>query len=226
MEERKRLILDIIIKDYIATGCPVASSQIVDKYKLPFSSATVRNEMAELEELGLIVQPHTSAGRIPTERAYNLYLEGLSPTEMDKKEKQLLAEAGTDEEGCKQTAKVLAKLSGLAVVWALHRRYVYYTGLANLFQQPEFSRHDLVYDISETIDHLEEIVSDVFDEIDFSPLVKVGQASPFGPFSGTVIFRYKQKKDHAGLVALIGPMRMDYEKNLGRLNFLHQLLNN
>ena len=66
MDARKTLILNTIIKEHIKTGAPVGSEVLVGKYKLDISSATVRNEMAELEQAGYIAQPHTSAGRIPT----------------------------------------------------------------------------------------------------------------------------------------------------------------
>ncbi|MGL6173604.1 MAG: heat-inducible transcriptional repressor HrcA [Cellulosilyticaceae bacterium] len=77
MNERKIRILEAIIQDYIQTGDPVGSRTISKKYDLGISSATIRNEMSDLEELGLIVQPHTSAGRIPSDRGYRLYVDQL-----------------------------------------------------------------------------------------------------------------------------------------------------
>lgn len=77
MNERKIRILQAIIQDYIQTGDPVGSRTISKKYDLGISSATIRNEMADLEDLGLIVQPHTSAGRIPSDKGYRLYVDNL-----------------------------------------------------------------------------------------------------------------------------------------------------
>ncbi len=77
MNERKQKILEAIIRDYIETGEPVGSRTISKKYDLGISSATIRNEMADLEELGLIIQPHTSAGRIPSDKGYRLYVDGM-----------------------------------------------------------------------------------------------------------------------------------------------------
>ncbi len=77
MEERKQQILQALILDYIATGDPVGSRTIARKYKLGVSSATIRNEMADLEELGLIEQPYTSAGRIPSQLGYRYYVDCL-----------------------------------------------------------------------------------------------------------------------------------------------------
>lgn len=77
MNERKLKILEAIIRDYIETGDPVGSRTISKKYDLGVSSATIRNEMADLEELGLILQPHTSAGRIPSDKGYRMYVDGM-----------------------------------------------------------------------------------------------------------------------------------------------------
>ncbi|HVG00204.1 MAG TPA: heat-inducible transcriptional repressor HrcA [Chloroflexia bacterium] len=77
ISERQRHILSIIIEEYVSHARPVASEQIVSGYQLNVSSATVRNDMAELERVGLIVQPHTSAGRVPSERGYRYFVENL-----------------------------------------------------------------------------------------------------------------------------------------------------
>ena len=72
LNDRKFKILEAIITDYIKTAEPIGSRTIAKKYDLGVSSATIRNDMSDLEELGLIVQPHTSAGRIPADRGYRL----------------------------------------------------------------------------------------------------------------------------------------------------------
>ena len=77
MDERKMHILRAIIDDYILTGVPVGSRTISKKYETGLSSATIRNEMSDLEELGYLDQPHVSAGRIPSAKAYRLYVDSL-----------------------------------------------------------------------------------------------------------------------------------------------------
>ncbi len=77
MNERKIRILEAIIQDYIQTGSPVGSRTLSKKYDLQLSSATIRNEMSDLEDLGLITQPHTSSGRIPSDKGYRLYVDNL-----------------------------------------------------------------------------------------------------------------------------------------------------
>ncbi|HEX5630966.1 MAG TPA: heat-inducible transcriptional repressor HrcA [Acidimicrobiia bacterium] len=79
LDERKAAILAALVEGHIATGAPVSSRAILDRSGLDCSSATIRNEMVVLERLGLVAQPHTSAGRIPTDRGYRYYVDHLSP---------------------------------------------------------------------------------------------------------------------------------------------------
>jgi heat-inducible transcriptional repressor len=89
ISERQRTILGIIVEEYVATARPVGSEHIVSHYDLKVSSATVRNDMAELERAGLILQPHTSAGRVPSERGYRYFVENLmKPTALSPEEER------------------------------------------------------------------------------------------------------------------------------------------
>ena len=89
--ERQRQILAIIIEQYVATARPVASEHITGHYSLNVSSATVRNEMVELERAGLIAQPHTSAGRVPSDRGYRYFVENLmTPTALSTSEQRTI----------------------------------------------------------------------------------------------------------------------------------------
>ena len=86
LSERKTKILHAIIKNYLETGEPVGSRTISKYTDLNLSSATIRNEMADLEELGYIMQPHTSAGRIPSDKGYRWYVDSL----MEEKEQEII----------------------------------------------------------------------------------------------------------------------------------------
>ena len=91
LNDRKIQILQAIINDYIATAEPVGSRTIAKKYNLGISSATIRNEMSDLEEMGFIIQPHASAGRIPSDLGYRLYVDRLmQKRELKQEEQQLL----------------------------------------------------------------------------------------------------------------------------------------
>ena len=117
--ERKMTILRAIIRNYLETGEPVGSRTISKYTDLNLSSATIRNEMADLEELGFIIQPHTSAGRIPTDKAYRLYVDDM----MEEKEREIaelkemiLETEGKMDQMLKSVAKVLATNTNYATV--------------------------------------------------------------------------------------------------------------
>ncbi len=119
LNERKLTILHAIIKTYLETGEPVGSRTISKYSDLNLSSATIRNEMSDLEELGYIVQPHTSAGRIPSDKGYRLYVDMLmeeKEQELNEKQEQMLEKADKMEQLLKQAARVLASSTNYATM--------------------------------------------------------------------------------------------------------------
>lgn len=123
MDSRKLEILKAIVTDYIMTGEPVGSRTLEKKYQLGISSATIRNEMSDLEELGYLDQLHSSSGRIPSAKGYRMYidklmtLESLSPEEVSFIEEKIITMAAFEiDKIMKQTAMMLSELTNLAVV--------------------------------------------------------------------------------------------------------------
>lgn len=226
MDKRKELILNTIIKEHIKTGTPVGSSALAKNYSLDISSATIRNEMAELEKEGFIAQPHTSAGRIPTEKAYKFYIKSLEIKTLKESDINELRETlkNKEEIDFKQTAKKLAEKSGNAIFWAFHKHNLYYTGISNLFSQPEFSNTNLIHDVSVVIDRMDEIISEIYNDLKYGEQILLGEENPFGNFCSTIIVKYKCG-EHVGLFGILGPMRMDYEKNLGLAKYVKERLN-
>ena len=111
LQDRKMKILQAIIRNYLETGEPVGSRTISKYTDLKLSSATIRNEMADLEEMGLIMQPHTSAGRIPTDKGYRLYVDNMMSTErkqVEEMKSMLLQRQDKLESLLQQVAKFLA----------------------------------------------------------------------------------------------------------------------
>ena len=119
LDERKKKILHAVIRNYLETGEPVGSRTISKYTDLNLSSATIRNEMSDLEELGYIVQPHTSAGRIPTDRAYRMYVDNMmqeKDKEIDELKGLLLQTEDKMDKVLKNVAKVLATNTNYATV--------------------------------------------------------------------------------------------------------------
>src|SRR3989339_378407 len=124
LDERKRRILEAIVRDYLHTAEPVSSRNIWRHYMPDLSPATIRNEMADLEEMGFIIQPHTSAGRIPTDLGYRYYIDYLMRArQLTSKENTIINEGLQHvrrdvEDALHQTLKVLSQLLEYASVVA------------------------------------------------------------------------------------------------------------
>lgn len=138
LDERKRIILKAIIQTYLETGEPVGSRTISKYTDLNLSSATIRNEMSDLEELGYIIQPYTSAGRIPSDAGYRLYVDEL----MKEKEKEVSEDQGIDdrktdkmEKVLKQVVKILASNTNYATMitgYTYHRNKLKFIQLSKV----------------------------------------------------------------------------------------------
>ena len=112
LDDRKTIILQAIIRNYLETGEPVGSRTISKYTDLNLSSATIRNEMADLEEMGYIIQPHTSAGRIPSDKGYRFYVDTMMATreqEVNEMKDMLLERQDKLENLLKQVVKTLAQ---------------------------------------------------------------------------------------------------------------------
>jgi heat-inducible transcriptional repressor len=127
LTERRAQLLSLIISEYVDTALPVGSDAIVRRFELPFSSATIRNEMARLEEEGYITHPHTSAGRVPADKGYRYYVEALMqerdlPQEVKQTIRHQFHQAGREEdEWVHLSAAVLARAVENAAVVTLPR---------------------------------------------------------------------------------------------------------
>ncbi|MFQ3549166.1 MAG: heat-inducible transcriptional repressor HrcA [Armatimonadota bacterium] len=122
IDSRKKIILKAVVYDYIKTAEPIGSRHLIDTYKLGVKSATVRNELAELSELGLLYQPHTSAGRVPSDLGYRFYVDQLMeqssvPSTQAVSVKTKLQELKTEMDIIiSQTCRILSELSKYASV--------------------------------------------------------------------------------------------------------------
>ena len=159
MTERQEKILNAIVEQYAEVASPVGSTLLAKLFNV--SSATVRAEMAELERLGYIDQPHTSAGRIPSDKGYRYYVNNIHEPETDlsshRAEKALsvrVHSAGAPERMIRNAVDTLVELThnlGLATIG----NQLYMSGLSNLFGQPEFMSGIQVQQVARLLDNLE-----------------------------------------------------------------------
>lgn len=224
MEDRQKSLLKLIIESYIKTAEPVGSKFLVSEFDLELSDATVRNEMRFLEETGYLAQPHTSAGRIPTEIGYRLYVEELmGQSSVSKKTTEVLEKAVKDlkgEEAVKALSRAMAEEIHAAVIVAFGTERVYYTGLSELFAQPEFKNSEYTLNASEMFDQAEELVGDLFERVpQGKPQVFIGSQNPLGPHLSLVSVQLPQEI----IINVMGPLRFDYKKAIGVTNILSSI---
>lgn len=228
-DARRARLLAAVIREHVETAMPVGSEAIVEKYDLGVSSATVRNDMAALEEAGMLAQPHTSAGRVPTEPAYRWFaaqsmVGGRADAEaLAARERRQLAAAADAayEDDAVELARALAQLAGEAVfVSTAHGRYV--AGMANLMAQPELGDRDAMLAVARALDGLDAAVAALRLRIGGGVTVLIGADSPFGGSLATV-FTSAPRLDRGGIVGILGPSRMDYDMNVALMREVHKL---
>lgn len=218
MDSRQELILRIIVDEYVRSAEPVASRWISEHSDLDVSPATVRSDMAALEQAGYIRQPHPSAGRVPTEKAYIHCLRNFMSRDRAVRKGRHFRRAPNrtlDEEAMLKTlARELVDMSGETVIVAFDPHSSFYTGLSNLFQKPDFVDLDVVRGLSGMVDRFDEIVGQIFERVSREPQVLIGSENPFGKDMAAILVKYALPNRHIGILGLVGPMRMDYSRNL------------
>lgn len=226
LTKRQQNILQMVVENNIRTAQPVGSGDLVEK--LDVSSATIRNEMVVLTEQGYLWQPHTSAGRIPSEIGWQYYVDNFltGKKKLSNKQKEILTKLKVNNSEQRYQSKLLAKtigeLADAAVMVAWGPRDIFYTGLTNLFSQPEFRQLQSILSISQVIDHLDEVMVGFFNEIRGLE-IKVGENNPFSQQCSLLVTELTIDKQRA-IFGIMGPWRMDYENNCALLDQVKRIL--
>jgi len=228
MNDRQKEILAFVINEYIKSAQPVGSALLSEKADFGLSGATYRNELSALETEGYLIQPHTSAGRVPTEKAYQMYVEAYLnrykfTDRPDRSLKLQVRDEISSNEQLKEVARQLVEKSHETVIVAFDKESLYYTGLSNLFAKPEFADQNQVVSLSNAMDHLDTLIGKMFDQVQDLEVL-IGSNNPFGNQCSTVIGKYHTKDGKEAMFAVLGPMRMDYEKNIGLVQNVRLLL--
>ena len=229
MNTRQAQILKLIVDEYIRSAEPVSSKQLCEYYKLPFSSATVRNDMAVLEDLGLIAQPHTSAGRVPTEKAYRFYIQQGQPAKVNKGVSikitlRRIPRAPTPEERLAQVGQAVVQASGEAVMLATNRPWSTTLGLANLLRKPEFQSGTAILVLAESLERFDAAFKDLLGTATDEVTVLLGNENPLGDELASVVVKSTLGNGSEGVLGIVGPLRMDYNRNIALLTQAKKVL--
>lgn len=239
--QRQEKLISKIIDEYIKKAEPISSKALVKSGPFSLSSATLRYEMNALEKAGYLTHLHTSSGRVPTSKAYRLYVDNLMadpaiyvPETTKKKIHRAIADAGNDpQELNRVVANIVSVLSDNIVVTNIKDSdYFYKTGLSSLFEMPEFREFERVFNVANMFDHFErmfdQIESEFFGINKNDITVLIGNESSIKNMKeeAVILVRYPLPNRKVGSMTIIGPMRMDYEKNIGLAKcIIHELTN-
>lgn len=224
--DRRLEILRAIVDEYVQTQEPVGSKAIADKHNLGISPATIRNEMAVLEDEGLIIQPHTSAGRIPTDRGYRIFVDKLATvkpfTNPERRAIETFLDGSHDlDDLVKRSAKLLADITHqVAVVKyptigdSSGRQMMAISGTANLARSGE----DLGTTLSPILEALEEqvVLLRLLNEAHQTVSVTIGSEQRDANLQSTslVTVGYGLDSSPLGAMGVLGPTRMDYAASM------------
>ncbi len=216
MTTRQEQILRSIVEQYAEVASPVGSSLLAKVFGV--SSATIRAEMAELERLGYIQQPHTSAGRVPTDKGYRLYVNSLAEEKEAQPERRgeraltaRVQDAGMPERTIRNAVDTLVELThnlGIATIG----NQLYMSGLSNLFGQPEFMQAGQVQQVAVLLDNLEPWLREAAPNQPLS--VYIGKENPVGRSAGCslIISRFHSPYSDRSYIGVLGPTRQNYRE--------------
>lgn len=228
---RQARILAAIVKENCDNCEPVASSDLVEKYNFGVSAPTIRNEMQELEKKGFIAQPHTSAGRVPTDKGFRYFVNELMDRvkltlkEQDLLKKELMKLQMAHMEMGRRLTKLLSEHSQQAS-FALFDNEVSTMGLSNILDNPALPADDAkeIAKFFDSIDdHAEKMITEYSSKGAKAMIGKEISLSKNSDYS-MVVSGLTLPSGKKGVIGLVGPKSMKYEKNLSLMEYISKLL--
>ncbi len=233
MNTRQAKLLATIIDEFIKTGVPVGSKQIIDAGYFTLSCATIRNEMRELGQEGFIEQPHISAGRVPTAKGYRIYVKDfMEPSTHELKVRKRFESLKDqyfrqkDQERAYEAVTLLSRMiPHVAFATVPHKERAVYMGLTNTLRQPEFQMDPSM--ATSVVEVLEHRLVDVIEHIELDDKVRycIGDEHILPQIqSCSMLVKQFQLRGERGVIGILGPMRMDYAYNTVALELVADLL--
>ena len=233
MTDRQEQILRSIVEQYAEIAAPVGSLLLAKLFGV--SSATIRAEMARLEEMGYIEQPYTSAGRIPTDKGYRYYVNKVADyadasvnnmSLMDRSARAIdarIRSAGMASKTIKSAVDSLVEITRNLAIGTIGDQ-LYMSGIANLFMQPEFAGGNAVQQVASLLDNLEPWL---YEAAPNKPLsVYIGVEHPVGKSSGCslIVCKYRSPYSDNSYIGVVGPTRQNYAQTMNLVKYAGQAL--
>lgn len=212
MDSRHARMLQGLVREYIRVAEPVSSAYLKKALELAVSSATVRAWLKDLEAEGFIEQPHTSAGRVPTDQGYRFYVERLRLPHREQ--------SNRIEEGPHALVRQLSHAAHALAIAGLPSGRVEQYGLLELMLQPEGESRYVIQEISSILDHIHDYVEEIAgDENSGRTSVYIGTENPFmfSVHTSLLVRTIQDRRGRQCVVMLLGPKRMPYSRNISLL---------
>ena len=220
MNERQKKILAAIVQEYTTGAVPVGSQVLGAKYGFDVSPATLRNDMAQLENDGFLYQPHVSAGRIPTDKGYRYFVEeimedrDLTKGEQQKLQTELLQLKAKNARLTRTAAKLLSVLSGTVAVSGLPSRDEFYEfGLSALLEEAEEENLDDLCRLAQALDYIDERCDTLLGELRSDETkIFIGTENPIDDMNrySMIVSPYHRRDGGRGIIALLPPKKITH----------------
>ena len=236
LTDRQGKILNWIVRDYIDTAQPIGSEHLDKKHKTGLSPATLRNEMQKLTDKGFLSQPHTSAGRIPTDKGYRFFVNNL----INQKEKENVniedgfdklttswfeKEIGDTFKFVQSITKHIAQSSGALTLNYLEKENVFWKeGWEEVLEEPEFEERDCLLNFTDFLRRFEENIDEIKNGEDINVYIGKENLLPKSKDFSVISSHYHLPSGEQGIISLLGPKRMEYDRNINLINSLIKLL--
>jgi transcriptional regulator of heat shock response len=230
---RRKQVLNAAISRHIKNALPVASDDIAEEFDL--SSATIRNIFTELDQSGYLKHPYTSGGRVPTDKGYRYYVDFLirQMELLDGEKQRILKECKKKmyrlDDCLENTSEVISEITHYAgiVSFLQWQDKLFYKGISRILDQPEFKEADKIRLLVRMMEDKSKLL-DIINR-DFTGKVKVYIGSELG-FPGMdncslVVCGFKVKNQPTGRLAVLGPIRMEYDHIIPTMEYISEVLN-
>lgn len=231
MTDRQAKILCAIVEQYAEVASPVGSVLLAKNFGV--SSATIRAEMARLEEMGYIEHPYTSAGRIPTDKGYRFYVNNVTEQQpvltehsIDRNARAIdlrVKSAGQSAYAIKSAVDSLVEITHNLAIATIGDQ-LYMSGISYLFSQPEFADGTAVHEVARLLDNLEPWLREASPNEPLS--VYIGTENPIGKTSGCslIISRFRSPYSDRSYIGVVGPTRQSYKQVMGLVRHTGEML--
>lgn len=224
LTERQKNILEIVIREYIENALPISSKYIEEEYEMGVSPATIRGELYTLIEKGYLYQPHTSSGRVPTDKGYRFFVDLLSEKEIKRLENKIVKDVQRMQKEIagkigfmREFTRFLAHTSSnLTLSYFPRESILLKEGWGEALNDPEFDDAKRVRDFMGMVNDFEENIDTFFlDEDSKCVRIYIGSESPFSKkYDFSILVAPCKILKKKGIVAILGPKRMAYDRNI------------